>query len=289
MKEPKLPKRPLQFKPSRLSILWTSNQRVISSEAHAHLMREVKGEDRDDEIADFAIELSYKIYVNKSIRWRKDLPDTTRDVLLDLFNLEEAICREVDLLCKTEHYSTLDIVQCTAFISVAGRKFIYKAYDLEDFGLQQGQVLECMLNSTKEQYPLSKIILIFEIKTIAPIPTKLFSKRKAKTDKEGSSLPPSLPLAIHEKKKLIRTSVLQEQSKTRLDKILYTSEWEKQLTDRLTCRYKDCTNYENFCWLDSIKPKQHYNVTASQQKSWADTITARNATLTNPPAKLLLY
>ncbi|KAI9766135.1 MAG: hypothetical protein M1840_006702 [Geoglossum simile] len=111
---------------------------------------EVEGEDRDDEIADFAVELSYKIYVNKSIRRRKDLPDTTRDALLDLFNLEEVICREVDLLCKTEYYSTLDIVQYTVFISVAGRKSIYKAHDLEDFGLQQGQVLEHMLNSAKE-------------------------------------------------------------------------------------------------------------------------------------------
>ncbi|KAI9768204.1 MAG: hypothetical protein M1840_005034 [Geoglossum simile] len=249
IKEPKLPKRPLQSKPSRLTIPQTSNQRAISSEAYAHLMSgetsretskevEVEGENRDNEIVDFAVELSYKIYINKSIKRRKDLSDTIRDALLDLFNLEEAICREVNLLYKTKHYSTLDIVQHTAFISVAGRKSIYKAHNLEDFGLQQSQVLEHMLNSTKEQYPLNKIIFTFEIKIMAPIPTKLSSKCKVETDKEESSLPLSSPLAIHERKKSSRTSVLQEQSKTWLDKILYVSEWKRQLTDRLTCRDK---------------------------------------------------
>ena len=204
--------------------------------------------------------------------------------------MEEAIRQEVELLCKTERHSTLNIIRHTAFVSVAGKKLIYKAHDLEDFSLQQGQVLERLLNSTKEQYIHSKITLTFEIETLAPMPTKPSSKRKApETDEEGSSLPPSLPPAISEKKKSSRTSVLQEQSKVRLDKILYASEWERQLTDWLTCRDKDCTNYENFCWPDPIKLKQHYNVTSVQQKSWADAITAGNATLANPPSKLLLY
>ncbi|KAH0556926.1 hypothetical protein GP486_005286 [Trichoglossum hirsutum] len=285
--------------PAETHIYPTSDRTSEVEEAEAEVEEaevEVEDEDSDDEVEDFAVELSYKIYVNKSIRRRKDLPDTTRDALLDLSNLEEVICKEVDLLCKTEQYSTLDIVQRTAFISVAGKKSIHKAHDLEDFGLQQGQVLERMLNSTKEQYPFGKIILTFEIKTLAPTLTRLPSKRKApETDEDKSSLPPSSPPIAYEKragpekKKSSWTSVLQEQSKVRLDKILYASEWERQLTDQLTCKDKDCTNYENFCWPDPIKPKQHYNVTALQQKTWADAITAGNATLANPPARLLLF
>jgi glycogen debranching enzyme len=117
---------------------------------------EIEDENRDEEIADFAVELSYKIYVNKSIRRRKDLPDTTRDRLLDLSDLEEPIHREVDL-CKKEHDSTLDIIRCTTFIGIARKKSIYKAHDLEDFSLQQGQVLERLLNSAKEQYSHNKV------------------------------------------------------------------------------------------------------------------------------------
>ncbi|KAI9760556.1 MAG: hypothetical protein M1840_002394 [Geoglossum simile] len=244
---------------------------MLCDEAQITSLDRFDTDNSNDEVEDFAVELSYKIYVNKNIRRRKDLSDTTRDALLDLSNLEEAICKEVDLLCKTERHSTLNIVQRIAFISIAGKKLIYKAHDLEDFGLQQGQVLERMLNSTREQYPFSKIILTFEIKTLAPTLTKLPSKCKApETNEKGSSLPPSsLPVihekrAGHEKKKSSQTSVLQEQSKVWLDKILYVSEWERQLTDQLTCRDKDCTNYENFCWPDPIKPKQHYNVTALQ-------------------------
>ena len=118
---------------------------------------------------------------------------------------------------------------------------VYKAHDLENFGLQQGQVLERMLNSTKEQHPLSKIILTFEIETLAPILAKPSSKRKApETDKEGSSLPPSSPPAVHEKKKSSRTSVLQEQNKVRLDKILWNSEvWTDELVCRLNLRGKE--------------------------------------------------
>ncbi|KAI9772619.1 MAG: hypothetical protein M1840_000213 [Geoglossum simile] len=112
----------------------------MSEDTHEEV--EVEDENMDEEAADFAVELSYKIYANKSIRRRKDLPDTTRDGLLDLCDLEEAICRDVDLLCKTEHHSTLDIIWHTAFVGVAGKKSIYKAHDLEDFSLQQGQVLE---------------------------------------------------------------------------------------------------------------------------------------------------
>jgi hypothetical protein len=118
---------------------------------------EVEDEYRDEEIADFAVELSYKIYVNKSIRRRKDLPDTTRDRLLDLSDLEEPIHREVDLLCKKEYDSTLDIIRRTAFIGIARKKSIYKAHDLEDFSLQQSQVLERLLNSAKEQYSHNKV------------------------------------------------------------------------------------------------------------------------------------
>jgi hypothetical protein len=122
--------------------------------------------------------------------------------------LEEAIHREVDLLCKKEHHSILDIIQRTTFIGIARKEPIYKAHNLENLSLQQGQVLERLLNSAKEQYLHTKVTLTFEIEAIVPIPTKLSSKRKGlETNEEGSSLPLLSPPAIHEKKKLSRTSV----------------------------------------------------------------------------------
>jgi hypothetical protein len=38
---------------------------------------------------------------------------------VDLSDLEEAIRREVDLLCKKENHSTLGIIRHTAFIGIA--------------------------------------------------------------------------------------------------------------------------------------------------------------------------
>ncbi|KAI9773874.1 MAG: hypothetical protein M1840_006100 [Geoglossum simile] len=111
---------------------------------------EDEDEDEDEEIVDFAVELSYKIYINKSIRRRKNLPNTTRDRLLDLSKLDQVIGREVNLLGKTEHYSALNIIQRTAFVGIAGKKSVYKPHDLDDFSLKQAQVLERLLNSTKE-------------------------------------------------------------------------------------------------------------------------------------------
>ena len=146
-----------------------------------------------------------------------------------------------------------------------------------------------MLNSIRDQHPSKKIGLTFEIEAAGPIVPSSSNKRRApETDTEASSLPPSSPPAV-QKKKGKRTEVLEEQSRVRLDKILYASEWERQLTDRLTCKDKDCPNSDNFCFPDPLDPKQHYNVTAAQQKSWADAITSGHATLANPPARVLLY
>jgi hypothetical protein len=120
-------------------------QRVASSEIHTYSTSddiyekaEAESEDINKEIVDFAVELSYKIYVNKSIRRKKDLSDTIRNRLLDLYELEEVISKEVNLLRKIEHYFTLNIIWWTVFVDIAGKKSIYKAYDLDDFSLQQG-------------------------------------------------------------------------------------------------------------------------------------------------------
>ncbi|KAI9762603.1 MAG: hypothetical protein M1840_001196 [Geoglossum simile] len=157
-KELKLPGDPSWSKLLRPPVPQTSNRRVTSFiETNMYPMiedsseeKETEGENKDKEMANFAIELSYKIYVNKSIRQRKDLPDTKRNILLDLLNLDEAICKEVDLLYKTKYYSTLDIIQCTTFVSVDEKKSIYKAYNHKNFGLQQSRVVEHMLNSAKK-------------------------------------------------------------------------------------------------------------------------------------------
>ena len=196
--------------------------------------------------ADYPIEVYTKIYINKALAKRKNLPDTTRDNF-DLSDIEDKLAQNLDILGNGEPIS---IFQRTAFVHVATRKTTQKVHDLDDFGLvEAGRILK-MVEATREQHPRSKVALTIEIRTSTTIPTRKPqpSKRKAlETDEEASSPMPSSPPIVQEKKKKSRTSVLEAQQAIRLDKIQLAGDFERQLVDRLMCKDKDCINKDNFC------------------------------------------
>jgi hypothetical protein len=237
---------------------------------------------------DYPIELYTKIYVNKTLARRKNLPDTTRDNF-DLSDIEDKLTQDLDVLGNGEPVS---ILRRTAFVHAATRKNTQKVHDLDDFGLiEAGRILK-MVEATREQHPRSKIALTIEIRVSITVPTRKpqLPKRKVpEVDEETSSPIPSSPPVVQEKKRKSRTAVLEAQQAVRLEKIQLAGDFERQLADKLVCRDKDCTNQDNFCWPDPTNGKQHYAVTSVQHKSWAQAISAGDATLNAPPIKIYAY
>ena len=62
-------------------------------------------------LADFPIEVNLRIYINKTIAKRKNLPDSLRDTL-DLSTVEEALLEELETLVQGE----ISNVHCTAIV-----------------------------------------------------------------------------------------------------------------------------------------------------------------------------
>ena len=99
--------------------------------------------------ADYPIELYTKIYINKILARRKNLPDTTRDNL-DLSDIEDRLTQDLDVLGNGEPIS---ILRRTAFGHIVIRKTVQKVYDLDDFGLIEASHILKMIKATREQHP----------------------------------------------------------------------------------------------------------------------------------------
>jgi hypothetical protein len=218
--------------------------------------------------ADYLIEVYTKIYINKALAKRKNLPDTTRDNL-GLSNIEDKLAQDLNILRNGEPIS---ILQRTAFVHIATRKTAQKVHDHNDFGLVEASCILKMVEATREQHPRNKIALTIKIRMSTTIPTRKPQPPKCKAlemDEEVSSPMPSSPPIIQKRKKKSRMSALEAQQAIRLNKIQLAGNFKRQLVDRLVCRDKDCTNQDNFCWPDPTNPKNHFAVTAPQHKSWA--------------------
>lgn len=87
--------------------------------------------------ADYPIEVYTKIYVNKTLARRKNLPNTTRDNF-DLSDIEDKLAQDLDILGNGEPIS---ILQRTAFVHAATRKTAQKVHNLDDFGLVEASCI----------------------------------------------------------------------------------------------------------------------------------------------------
>ena len=239
-------------------------------------------------VADFPIEVNIRIYINKTLRKRRNLPDSLRDKF-DLSIIEEALAIELETLAEGESFS---ILHRTAIIRANTIRATNRMHDLEDFSLGETNRVLGLINAAHEQHPRSKIAVTIEIKASVSISKAKSNSHKRKapdTDLENSSPIPSSPPVSAEKKKSNRTSKLAEQQAIRLDKIAQAGDFERQLADKWICRDKGCTNQDAYCFPDPQDSRTHYSIISVQQKSWAQAISAGECTLQQPPIKIWLY
>ena len=125
----------------------------------------------------------------------------------------------------------------------------------------------------------------------AVFPLPVHGKRKAavpspeRPDADASSPGPSSSLALS-RKMTARQTKLQEQHATRLDALRLAGDFHRQLADRYQCRKENCTNHDNYCYLDPLDISKHYSITHVQQEQWARAISQGEATISNPRIKL---
>ena len=200
----------------------------------------------EDNISVFPVETLIKVLIGAKTEARINL-EYTNESFLDLSDLDNKICREVDLVCKEKRLSALDIVRRTFFIRHNPR--LLKQENLRSFNLQEAQSFFRLLESAKRQHPRGLLEVVVEIETIAPI-----SRRSRASSSDDSSLRPPIPPTVSSKRRR-RTDDLEDEAKARKksrkklrqEKIAFAGDFEAQLTDRLTCNDKDCQNEENFC------------------------------------------
>jgi hypothetical protein len=191
-------------------------------------------------LADFPIEVNLRIYINKTIVKRKNLPDSSQNTL-DLSTVEEVLLEKFETLV---HGEVLNICR-TTIIRANTSRGTNKMHDLDDFSLKETECVLGIVNTACEQHPRSKIILTIEVKLSVELSNpkpKLQKHKVPDTDNKNSSLIPSSPLVIMEKKKSKWTSKLAEQQAIRLDKIIQAGDFKRQLADKYICKDKGYTN-----------------------------------------------
>ncbi len=231
--------------------------------------------------ADFAVELNTKIYVNKRLLQRKNLPETTRDSL-DLADLEETIWQQLNAATIGDDVSLL---KQTAFVRAGSHAGGARTHDFEDFGLETESQIQSMLAASRQEHPRSKIQLTIEVRAQSQPSKKRKTIIQASSPARDTSEVPSSPPVAQAKKKT-RTGRLETQAEIRLEKIQLAGDFHKQLASRYKCDDKGCTNQENFCFIDFQDRKIHYSITHVQQSTWAQAISRGEATLANPPISI---
>jgi hypothetical protein len=195
------------------------------------------------------------------LRKQRNLPDSSRDTF-DLSIIEEALAIEFETLAEGE---SLSILYQTAIIRANTIRATNRMHDLENFSLGETNHVLGLINAAHKQHPRSKIAITIEIKASVSISKAKSNSHKRKapdTDLENSSLIPSSPPVLVEKKKSNQTSKLTEQQAIRLDKIAQAGDFERQLADKWICRDKGYTNQDAYCFPDPQDSQTHYSITA---------------------------
>lgn len=137
-------------------------------------------------LADFPIKINIRIYINKTLKTRKNLPDSSKNIF-DFLIVEEAFAGKLETLIEKESYK---ILRRTAVIRANTSRATNRTHDLEDFSFKETDRVLGLVNAAREQHPRSKIAVTIEIRISMDIfkpkskPT-LQKKRKASgTDPE---------------------------------------------------------------------------------------------------------
>ena len=249
-----------------------------------------------DEVAPFTIEVNYRVYISKKLEMQKTLPDMKSNNF-ELFHIEEAIR---DGLSQLSNATDINVSKQTACLRTKASRGRSKIHDIMDFGLRETQTVLEIAQSIQKQHPRSAVVLTLEIHAdrsalpAQPPIQSLERKRKAPTishnnpDAEAFSNPSSSPPQPAAKKSA-RQAKLGEEQTVRLEALRLAGNFHRQLADRHQCRERNCTNLDNYCFVDPVDGRSHYPITHVQQEQWARSIATAEATVSNPPTKLYQF
>ncbi|KKA22226.1 hypothetical protein T310_3744 [Rasamsonia emersonii CBS 393.64] len=240
--------------------------------------------------ADYPVALYLRIYLNKTLVVRKALPDSTRRTL-DIADIEEIFLQSLQPFVKDEDY---EVISRTAIVRLATGRGGSKAHDIDDFTNAEAEQILALLDRQHKTFPRSQIQLHFEIKVVCEAlqGNKKKSRQSSQppkqstTDEASSPISSSPPVASTRSN---RTGRLLEQHSRRLESIRIAGDFQRQLMERYRCLDDNCTNKNNYCFPDPTDPNLHYNITAAQHEMWANSIASGEATLQQPPYKLIRY
>ena len=242
--------------------------------------------------ANYTLGIDLRVYyINKRKAFSKNLEDSTRHTF-DLAHVEDAFNDSIEPLIGDEDYRIISITASVKLFSGRGRA---RVQDIADFSAIETDRILKIIDTTRGEHPRSALYVLFEVKIDCNALTEK-KKKKQETPKPVSASTvnnagsaPSSPLATTARSRSSRTSRLLDEQTVRqssrtaaLEKIGTAGEFQRELMQKYRCIDQNCTNYNNYCYFDPRQPRQHFNITARQHESWANSISSGQATLEQP-------
>lgn len=234
--------------------------------------------------ANYLIGIVLNVRINKKPHAKKSLPDSTRRSF-KMEEIEQALYRAIHPSIKEEEYEVISRRVTVKHSSGRGR---VTHHDFDDFDTANGSHILSIIDKHHERHRSGIVEAHFDINVEcdALLQTRKRTPRKI-DDLPSSDMPSSPPLPP--RKRQNRSNRLHEQHTARLDTIRLAGSFQKQLLDRWRCNSGNCTNKDNFCFPEPTEPSKHYNITAPQHEMWSNAIASGEATVQNPPVKLLRF
>lgn len=236
---------------------------------------------------DYSIIVSVVFRLNKKRLLSKTLPETTR-YTFDILAFEEAFLASIEPYLGDQEF---EFTARTAVMKHASGRGGSRRHDIEEFSITEGERILEIVDQHRANFRKGQLLVIFEI-SVAQDPKAVAAaqrKRSRKPVEVDSDVLSSSPPPQPERKRISRGDRLQEQHATRLDAIRIAGDFQKQLMERWRCREENCTNKNNYCFIEPTDSTRHYNITAAQHEMWANSIGTGEATVQCPPLKLLRF
>lgn len=233
--------------------------------------------------ADYPVGIILNIRVNKKPYVKKSLPDSQRRS----FNMEDVEKAFLSAIAPTVGEEEYQIMARRVTVKHSSGRGGTTHHDFDDFDTANGSHILSIIDKHHSRHRTGMIEAHFDINVQcdAILPTPKRSRQPEPPSSDIPSSPPSFP----PKKRQNRSSRLQEQHSTRLDTIRVAGNFQRQLMDRWRCHDPNCTNKDNYCFPDPTERTKHFNITAVQHEAWANAISNGEATIQNPPVKMLRY
>ncbi|KAL2813558.1 hypothetical protein BJX63DRAFT_394123 [Aspergillus granulosus] len=234
--------------------------------------------------ADFPLEASLQLYVNKKVVARKVLSKVTCKSF-NITDFQAAIDQHFYNACGLFEYN---FTKCTATFKHSSNRGGTRAHDIDHLTEEEVEELLDLIEAARNRHHTGHMIVSFAV--YVEYDPKAVPRAAVDTDISSPmpSSPPQAP-AVAKKGRRNRTSYLQEQHEARVQVIRNVGDFQRQLMERWRCIDDNCTNRNNFCFPDPSDRSRHYNITAPQTESWASAISSSEATIHSPPIKIWQY